>query len=88
MSQLLDWVEEHKYELSWFHLSKNTAPEAIDMLEAYPEKINWSILSENKSAIHLIVAELETNPNTNKIDWDWLSVNPAIFKQSNEYVLK
>jgi hypothetical protein len=40
------------------------------LLEANPDKINWSALSRNTSAIHL----LEANPD--KIDWWALSENP------------
>jgi hypothetical protein len=31
----------------------------------------------NPAAIHLITAELEANPDSNKIDWLFLSSNPA-----------
>ena len=37
------------------------------------DKINWSCLSENPSAMHL----LEQSPD--KINWGWLSGNPFIF---------
>ena len=40
--------------------------------------INWYIISRNKNAIHL----LEKNPD--KIDWKFLSANPAIFELDYE----
>jgi len=45
-------------------------PNAIDLLEANPDKINWDHLSFNPNAIHL----LEQNPD--KIDWGSLVDNP------------
>ena len=49
-------------------------PSAIQMLEANPEQIDWSCLSENPAAIHLI------KENPDRIVWDYLSQNPAIFE--------
>ena len=43
---------------------------AIHLLEANPDKIDWYYLSGNPNAIHL----LEANPD--KIDWYHLSTNP------------
>jgi hypothetical protein len=43
-------------------------------------KINWSWLSQNPSAIHLLEA------NFLKIDWNTIWLNPAIFEES--YTLK
>ena len=43
-------------------------------------KINWSWLSYNPGAIHL----LEQNPD--KINWDMLSKNPAIFTYDYEKI--
>ena len=37
----------------------------------YIDKIDWRMLSENPSAIHLLEA------NQDKIDWTWLSGNPS-----------
>jgi hypothetical protein len=53
--------------ISWYGLSMN--PNAIHILEKYPEKINWWMLSKNQNAIHL----LEANPD--KILWNYLSEN-------------
>ena len=42
---------------------------AINLLEKYPEKINWDLLSFNPNAIHL----LEKNPDKN--NWYYLYEN-------------
>jgi hypothetical protein len=52
-------------------LSKN--PNAMHLLEANPDKIEWFFLSENPAAIYLLEA------NQDKIDWEMLATNPAIF---------
>ena len=55
-------------------LSEN--PAAIHLLEDNledPEKTYWFVLSSNPAAIHL----LDANPD--KIYWEWLFENPAIF---------
>ncbi len=63
--KLRDWIPIEK--LSWKYLSAN--PNAIELLEANPDKIDWQELSRNPNAIHL----LEANPE--KIDWRYLSIN-------------
>jgi hypothetical protein len=47
-------------------------------------KINWSALSSNTAPEAISILE----SNIDKINWDCLSANPAIFKDTNEYVLK
>jgi hypothetical protein len=66
--KLLDWIPIEK--LDWSKLSEN--PNAIYLLEANKDKIDWTGLSSNPSprAIHL----LETNKD--KIHWYGLSRNP------------
>ena len=75
-------------------LSEN--PGAFDLLEANPDKINWSQLSRNQAAIHLLEKNpdrinwvyLSQNPNAmalieanqDKINWYWLSSNTSIFQ--------
>ena len=54
--------------LNWDYLSLN--PNAIHLLEKYPDKINWYNLSLNPNAIHLL------EKNQDKIDWEFLSANP------------
>ena len=69
MYKLRDWIPESK--LQWWSLSEN--PNAIQMLEANPDKIHWGMLSLNPAAMHLLEA------NQDKINWYWLSANPSIF---------
>ena len=52
------------------------------MLEANIDKINWSYLSENPAAIHLLEANLD------KINWGYLSMNPAIVEIDTELYKK
>ena len=86
--QLLPWVDVKK--IDWRNLSSN--PNAIDLLEANPDKIFWHNLSSNPNAIPLFKANplkidwasLSKNPNAisllealpTKISWYWLSANP------------
>ena len=51
---LLHWIPLEK--LDWGNLSRN--PNAISLLEEFPDKICWFWLSRNPNAIHL----LEQNP--------------------------
>ena len=48
-------------------------PNAVHILEANMDKINWDILSENPNAIHIL------EKNIDKIEWRYLSANPSIF---------
>jgi hypothetical protein len=70
--------------VDWNWLSTN--PNAIHLLEKYPDKISWGFLSKNPNAIHI----LKTNPE--KIYWKYLSENPSIFendiKQTQLEILK
>jgi hypothetical protein len=50
------------------YLSMN--PEAIHLLEMYPERINWSNLLENTKGVHLLY------DNLTKVDWHRASTNP------------
>ena len=61
-------------------LSSN--PNAIELLEANQDKIDWNELSKNPNAVHLLEA------NSDKIDWYILSRNPAIFQDRVRYILK
>ena len=45
-------------------------PNAIHLLEKYPDRIQWGLLSANPNAIHLL------EKNLDKIKWQWLSENP------------
>jgi hypothetical protein len=80
--------------LDWCYLTAN--PSAIDILKANPEKIVWSLLSENTNplAIDLLRerAVLENNMSKkdykkleDKIDWDSLTANPNAIELLKEY---
>jgi len=49
------------------------------MLKANNEKIWWTVLSENPSALEL----LKENPQM--VHWEWLSGNPSIFYEGYKY---
>ena len=80
--------------LDWCYLTAN--PSAIDILKANPEKIVWSLLSENTNplAIDLLRerAVLENNMSKkdykklgDKIDWYSLTANPNAIELLKEY---
>ena len=48
--QLRKWIPYEK--INWAFLSFN--PNAIDLLEKYPDKIDWWNLSTNTKAIHVL----------------------------------
>jgi hypothetical protein len=52
---------------------------AISLLQANQDKINWRALSKNPNAISI----LETNKD--KIDWNILMTNPSIFVNNYDY---
>jgi hypothetical protein len=54
--KLLDWIDKNKLT-NKILLSGNI--KAINLLEEYPEKINWDLLSFNPNAIKI----LEKNPD-------------------------
>ena len=68
--KLRDWIKVEK--LDWKKLSSN--PNAIQLLEANPDKICWSKLSKNPNPNALKL--LQANPE--KIDWWNLSFNPNL----------
>jgi hypothetical protein len=63
--KLRNWIPFEK--INWEGMSQN--PNAIYLLEQYPNKINWRYISLNTNAIHII------RKNLDKIDWDLLSKN-------------
>lgn len=76
MNLLEETYTKKEIMLSW--LSGNPSPFAKQLLEKYPEKINWHELSKNSSpwAIQL----LEQQPlHSDKIDWYNLSLNTSPF---------
>jgi hypothetical protein len=66
--KLLDWID--MCYLNWDILSEN--PNAIDLLEKYPDRINWCRLSSNHNATNLLLK------NPNKIDYNFLCDNNNI----------
>ena len=67
---MIAFLEKHVDKMChecWKTLSRD--PNAVPLLEKYPEKIHWQWLSENPNAIHL----LEQHPE--RIDWTYLSEN-------------
>jgi hypothetical protein len=67
----------YEYNVSWHHLSIN--PNAISILEKYPNLIVWRQLSRNANAIHLL------EKNLSKVDWNELSINPNAIHLLEKY---
>ncbi len=63
-------ISKLTYEMAYLFLNLN--PNAISILEKYPNYRNYKWLSKNPKAIHL----LEKKKNKKKLDWDLLSENP------------
>jgi len=53
--KLLDWIPEDK--LNWIWLSSNS--NAIQLLEKYPDKIIWVILSKNPSIFEIDTEQMK-----------------------------
>jgi len=68
--------EEYINKIDWFYLSLNTEKRAIDLLLRHPSKIDLEIIINNNSPY--IIPYLLSNKN--KIRWNILSTNPAIFE--------
>lgn len=69
MYTLVDWVDPKS--LNWYDLSAN--PDAIEILKANPDKVDWYGLSLNPNPV--AVEMLKANPD--KVDWHALSANSA-----------
>ena len=65
--KLLDWIPES----ALYPDALSTNRRAICIIEKYPERIDWPILSRNPAAIHLL------EKNIDSINWSNLSSNPA-----------
>jgi len=66
----MDLLKSCPWNIDWMEFSKNTNPEAIEMLRQNPDKINWEYVSANPAAIELILE------NRWKIRWFWFCTNP------------
>ena len=66
-----NYKNESIIKINWSMLSRN--PEAIHLLEQYPDRICWKMLSTNPApaAIRLLAQ------NQDKIYWDVFSLNPG-----------
>jgi hypothetical protein len=66
--KLLQWIDPTKLlNMEWLSIN----PNAIDYLEANPEKIDWDWLSGTPNAIHIL------EQNIYKINWCQISGNPS-----------
>lgn len=70
-ARAVPYLQRHPDLIRWIPLSKN--PEALDLLEANPEKIEFMYLSSNSNprAVALLRNNLE------RVDWNFLSMNPC-----------
>jgi len=66
--KLLDWIDESN--LDWNYFSENNNENAIELLEANQDKIDWYWLSSNPNAIKLLKL------NIDKVNSIYLSENP------------
>ena len=87
-----DEYKKLPYQINWAALCTNSDPEAIDLLSS-PEnyiKIDWLRLSSNPNAIKLLekrvvyqlglnYEQLERLSIHERVNWQKLSANPAIF---------
>jgi hypothetical protein len=77
--KLRDWIDIEK--LDWRWLSAN--PNAIELLMANPDKINWDRASMNLDTSYPIARSANPNAiellmaNPDKINWGVLSRNPS-----------
>jgi len=68
-------------EISWYYLSGNTNPIAIQIIENELKRdpnspnIYWRVLSGNPAAMKILEAELNSTPDSTKIHWNMLSWN-------------
>ena len=69
--------------INYSNLSANTNPKAVDhLIKNRPDEINWRLFSENPTAMPYLVA------NPEKIDFQTLWENPAIFQIDEKAVCK
>ena len=71
----IELIKKYIDKIELVNLSYNTNPEALQIVEQQLYKLtNWAPLSMNPSAIKIL------ERNKDKINWYWLSQNPAIFE--------
>ena len=82
-------VDKLSNRINWYSLSCN--PIAVELLEKYENKIDWSGLvnNPNPDALRLIKKELKRDVDSENIDWEELSANPMVFqllKENPDYI--
>ena len=75
--KLGDWITRDVLLLDFVGLSGNK--NAIDLLEANMDKINWYSLAQNEDAVHLLEANVHMFINDNYF-WSMLSINPGAIR--------
>jgi hypothetical protein len=70
---LRSWIPFEKLDIK--SLSRNPHPSAIQILEQYPEQIDWNVIFRNPAAIDLIEKYVEKNPKN--VPWDDIAYNPG-----------
>ena len=96
----IKFLKENPDYIDWDGLSGNTNPKAIPLLKKkiqeenklslkeydnLLEKVNWRKLSANPHAIDLIIDKIKVGIGLDKIDWNALSANTAIFSAYTKY---
>lgn len=83
-TDVLNYLMKQENPVSWYHLSGNSNPIAISLLEAELKRnpnspnVYWDALSGNPGAVKLLKAELKRNPDSPKIHWRQLSGNAGV----------
>lgn len=83
-TDVLNYLMSKENHVSWYHLSGNSNPIAISLLEAELKNnpnspnIDWDALSGNPGAVKLLKAELKRNPDSPEINWKTLSGNAGV----------
>jgi hypothetical protein len=77
-----NFLTNHVDKINWYFLSANPSDYALDLLEEYPENINYFQLSANTNprAIEIL------KNNINKIEWVTLSSNPSAIPILKEHI--
>ena len=71
----IELIKKYINKIDLVHLTYNTNPEALDIVEKQLDTLtNWAPLCMNPAAIKIL------EKHKHKINWYWLSQNPAIFE--------